>query len=247
MLDYAKQYLQTAAAALERILATQAEAMDTAAGWAAESILAGGVLHVFGSGHSHELAEEISFRAGGLAAVNPLLDTNLTLMGGPASFSTRLERLEGYAEALLQNYDLRPGEVMLVLSQSGINPGPVEMALAAKKRGLRVAAVTSLAHSRAAASRHSSGLRLFEAADVVIDNCVPAGDACIDHGPDMPPTSPLSTVAGAAILQALVAEVAARIRAAGQVPPVWVSSNLPQGDAHNQGLIGRYPSRRLSF
>src|ERR671916_1560660 len=124
------------------------------------------MIHVFGCGHSHLMAEEAFWRAGGLVPVHPILDPNLSLLGGLRT--SPLERLEGYARVLLTGEELRPGEVMVVFSNSGINAVPIEVALVAKEAGLRVVAVTSLAHSKGVEPRHSCGQRLFELADVAI-------------------------------------------------------------------------------
>ena len=178
-IPFAERYLQAALTILQQIVRDESRAIDAAAELILNSLAEGGTLHVFGSGHAHLFAEELAYRAGGLAPVNPLVDYGYTLMGGSASRSTRLERLEGYAIVQMQNYDLRTGEVLLAVSQSGINAGPVEAALFAKERDLHVVAVTSLAHSGNLPSRHSSGKRLFEIADVVIDTHVPMGDALV--------------------------------------------------------------------
>ncbi|HSV86053.1 MAG TPA: SIS domain-containing protein [Levilinea sp.] len=240
---FAERYLQAVISIVHQMLRDEALALDKAAELLVASLAQGGALHVFGAGHAHLFAEELAFRAGGLAAVNPIIDYGYTLMGGSATRSTRLERLEGYATAQLQSYDLRPGEVLLVVSQSGINPGPVEAALYAKEKAMNVIAVTSVVHSRSMLSRHSSGKRLFEIADVVIDNHIPSGDALVELRPGFPKVSAASTVVGAAILQALVAEVSSRLMQRGIDPPVWISSNVPEGDAHNQQLAEMYPAR----
>jgi uncharacterized phosphosugar-binding protein len=246
-LEHAGKLFAVAVDTIQRVVQEEAGNLEAAAQLVAKSLASGGVLHIFGAGHSHLFAEDLAYRAGGLVPVNPILDIGYTLMAGPPSRSTRLERLEGYAEALLENYDLRPGEVLIVMSQSGRNPGPVEAALSAKRRGLHVVAVTSLGHSRAVESRHSSGKRLFELADVVIDNHVPMGDAALELAPGRPRVAPLSTIVGAAILQALVAEVAGRLLTMGLEPPIWISSNVPGGDEHNQRLAAQYPSRLRHF
>ncbi len=243
----ARQYLQTTFSILQQVLHYEQANLDAATRLIAESLESGGVLHVFGAGHAHLFAEEVAYRAGGLVPVNPILDYGYTLMGGSASRSTRLERLEGYAKILLGNYDLRSGEVLVIVSQSGINPGPVEAALAGKEKSLHVVAVTSRGQSRLLPSRHSSGKRLFEIADVVIDNHVPTGDAVVELRPDLPKVSAVSTVVGAAILQSLVAEVAARLLQMGTEPPIWISANVPGGDEHNLQLAAKYPSRIKSF
>jgi uncharacterized phosphosugar-binding protein len=227
------------------MMETQSAALDRAAQWIADSIMKDGVLHVFGAGHSQLMGQELAFRAGGLAPVNAILDINFSLMGGPPTGSTALERTEGYAKLVLDRYDLRPGEVLIVVSQSGRNPAPIEAALEGKARGLKVIALTSVQQSSESKSRHSSGKRLYEVADLVLDNRVVPGDACVEIDPGLPKTSPLSTVAGAAILQALVAEVAKRIYDAGAEPPVWLSANVPGGDERAAELAARYGGKRL--
>lgn len=240
-------YFSMAILTLERVRLTQGEVIGRAAEWLAETIRRDGVMHVFGAGHSHLFGEEVCYRAGGLAPVNAILDVGYTLLGGPPSFSTRLERLEGFAKAVLGNYDLRPGEVLFVMSQSGINPGPVEAAIEAKALGVRVVAVSSVEQSSASPSRHSSGMRLFEVADLTIDNCVPPGDACLELHPGLPRVGPLSTVVGAAILHTIVADASRRLLDAGVEPPIWMSSNVHGGDDHNAKLKNRFPSRRRAF
>jgi uncharacterized phosphosugar-binding protein len=243
-----ERYFETVFRTLETVRQAEAATMAQVAERITASLAQGGVLHIFGAGHAHLLAEEISYRAGGLVPVNPILDIGYTLMANPPSRTTALERLEGYARTLMDGYDLRPGEVLIVFSQSGINPGPVEVALYGKEKGLTVVAITSLTQSRAQASRHSSGKRVFEIADFVIDTHTPPGDAAVEIAPGLPKVSPLSTVVGAAILQALVAEVALRwYQTQGTPPPVWMSANVPEGDRYNQQWIAKFPSRRKTF
>jgi uncharacterized phosphosugar-binding protein len=208
------------------------------------------MIHVFGCGHSHLMAEEAFWRAGGLVPVHPILDPNLTLLGGLRT--SPLERLEGYARVLLTGEDLRPGEVLVVFSNSGINALPLEVALAAKEAGLRVVAVTSLAHSKGVEPRHSSGQRLFELADVTIDTHVPTGDAAVDlagltSGVEEHRVAPLSTAIGALIWNALVAEVAYLRAAAGAEPATFISQNVPGGDEANEALVSPYRPRNRFY
>jgi uncharacterized phosphosugar-binding protein len=208
------------------------------------------MIHVFGCGHSHLMAEEAFWRAGGLVPVHPILDPNLTLLGGLRA--SPLERLEGYARVLLTGEELRPGEVMVVFSNSGINAVPIEVALVAKEAGLRVVAVTSLAHSKGVEPRHSGGQRLFELADVAIDTHAPAGDAAVDlselaGGAKGHRVAPLSTAIGVLVWNALVAEVAYLRRVAGAEPSFFVSQNVPGGDEANEALISRYRPRNKFY
>ena len=208
------------------------------------------MIHVFGCGHSHLMAEEAFWRAGGLVPVHPILDPNLTLLGGLRT--SPLERLEGYAGVLLAGEDLRPGEVMVVFSNSGINALPIEVALAAKEAGLRVVTVTSHAHSESVEPCHSSGRRLFELADVSIDTHVPKGDAAVDlselaGGTDRHRVAPLSTAIGTLVWNALVAEVAYLRAVAGAEPSFFISQNVPGGDEVNEALVSRYRHRNKFY
>lgn len=246
MLTAGNTFFQKAIETIQRVQETQAPVLDQAANWITESIKTDGVLHVFGAGHSHLVGEDVLWRAGGLAPVNAILDYSYTLIGGGSPLrGTQLERLEGYAKIILDNYDLRPGEILIVASQSGINPGPIEAAMIAKARGLKVIAITSLEQSSHAISRHSSGKRLFEIADLVIDNCVVPGDACVEIAADLPKAAPLSSVVTCSIMQCLVAEVAARLYRCGIEPPIWKSANVPGGDERLAYLMSRYGGARL--
>lgn len=210
------------------------EALDQAARWVAECIAGGHVVHLFGSGHSASLAREMVGRAGGLAAMSFIEDP----LGGEA------ERLEGYAAVLIQRYlPMEPGDLLIVLSTSGRNPLPIEIALSAQKVGLRVIAVTSLEYSRSVTSLHSSGKRLFEIADLVLDLGAPKGDALVEV-PGVPEkVGPVSTVLGATLLHSLVLEATAKLAEMGVDPPILVSDNLDGGPERNERLRRRYRGR----
>lgn len=230
-----------------RTLLTEAEsrnaaALEKASEAIADSLQHNGLLHTFGTGHGHMLAEEIFYRAGGLAPVNAILDPSLMLHLSALS-SSQVERLPGYAEAVLSRYKVNPGDVIIIASNSGRNSVPIEMALAAKARGLTVIALTSLAHTQSQASRHSSGKRLFEIADIVLDNCGKTGDAALDVEGVPGNMGATSTVIGAALLHVLEIAVARKLVARGLTPPVTLSSNVEGGDAHNARLFQAYRQR----
>ena len=218
-------YIEEARRALDRVSREQGGAIRGAAAIVARSLEAGGVLHAFGAGHSHLLAEEAFYRAGGLTAINPILDGRLIFLEG-ALESTRAEREVGYATRLLDDEDVRPGDAAIVASNSGRNVVPVEMALEFKRRGVGVVAITSLAHSRVVDARHASGRKLFEIADVVIDTGTPVGDASITLPDTTLRMGPLSTILGAAIVNSIIIETAQQLVRAGRQPPVLPSANL---------------------
>ncbi|MCR4425573.1 MAG: SIS domain-containing protein [Firmicutes bacterium] len=235
-LDHLKELLTT-------IEQTQSEAISRAASVIADSINKGGTLHLFGTGHSHLLAEEAFYRAGGLVPVNAILEPALMLHDGPFK-ATDMERLEGYAEIILDHSGIEEGDVLIVISNSGRNAVPVEMAVAGIARGITVVALTSLAHSRSVPSRHSSGKRLYEVADIVIDNCGVVGDAILSIGSSRTHICPTSTVTGAAIINTLVAEVVERLVALGAEPPVFVSANLDGGDEYDRQWAAKFAKKR---
>ncbi|MEE8283087.1 MAG: SIS domain-containing protein [candidate division NC10 bacterium] len=227
---------------LGRIEETQREALEQAAGVIFGSLNGGGVLHVFGSGHSIAVAQEAFHRAGGLVPVNLIHEIFLTPLAPPA-VSRKMERLSGMASILLDRHDLRGGEVFIVVSNSGINAVPVEIALEAKQRGIFVIALTSLVHSQAVPARHPSGKRLFEVADLCLDNCGESGDAAVAYPEWSGKVGPTSAIAGIFLMNRLVCRVVERYLAEGLIPPVYLSANLPEGDEHNRRLEEKYRRR----
>jgi len=222
------------------------EALAQSAALTADSLARGELLHTFGTGHGALLTIELFHRAGGLAQVDPIIDENLTLHHNARS-ATLFERLPGYAAGILAGRELKAGEVIIIFSNSGRNAVPVEMAMLAQEKGLQVIAITSLAHSQSQQSRHPSGKKLYEIADIVLDNCAPPGDSSIHLDGLSEAVGGVSTVTGAAMLHALAAQVCERLLAQGITPPVWISSNLDGGDAYNEKLQERYVSRIRSM
>ena len=234
-----ERYFETIAGLIHKLHESQGPAIEQAAQMVADCIAGGGVIHVFGSGHSHMMAEEVYHRAGGLMAVDAMLDPNLTSFG--LLNAGALERTEGYAKVVLATYDVRPGEVVIVVSNSGINPVPIEMAIEGQARGARVIAITSAAQYAAVASRHSSGKKLTDVADLVVDSLVPTGDATLELQSGK--IGAASTVMGAALMNAIMVEAAALMEQSGSEPPVIVSMNVPGGDERNKHLEERYRPR----
>ena len=217
-------------------------AIGQAADAIASSIGKGGLLNLFGTGHSHLLAEEVFYRAGGLVAVRPLQCAGLMLHES-ASTSSAIERCSGLAQQLFDGWSIDPIDTVIVISNSGRNAVPIEFAMAAKENGNTVIALTSLASSQNCNSRHSSGKRLFEVADIVFDNGGLPGDACVQVDPALPLMGPGSTISGSYLLHLLCMEVAYKLKQAGSDVPIFRSANLDNGDAHNQQLIQRYRSK----
>jgi uncharacterized phosphosugar-binding protein len=185
------------------------------------------------------VAEELYLRAGGLAFVKAILPAEMMLHQMPHK-STLLERLPGYAEAMLTLYGAGSGDTILIISNSGRNSVPVEMALVARERGAKVIALTSLKHSKKVASRHTGGKRLFEIADVVLDNQAEYGDAAFYVKGCSAPVGPTSSAVGIAIVQALAVSVTEKLAQGGSEPPVFRSSNADGSDEYNLELAARY-------
>jgi uncharacterized phosphosugar-binding protein len=233
---------------VERLLALAAEQaagpIAEAATLIADAIAEGRVLYVFGPSHAGILAQDLFYRAGGLAAIEPIMPAGLMLNERPVTRTSILERLSGYAEMLLRDLPLGAGDVLLIISVSGRNAVAVEMCTGAQARGARVIALTSLAYSRSVTARGAQ--RLFEVADLVIDLPGCTGDAAIALEGLEQRVGPTSTAVGSTILQGLLVEVSARLLARGVTPPVLVSGNLDGADAANAKLLAAYRGR-ISF
>lgn len=218
-------YIDAVTDLVDKIRETQLANLDEAARLISDSLAADGVVFTFGSGHSYSLALEAFSRAGGLGPVQLIVSPALAMVEG-AERSSRVERLTGFAEALLPDYDLRQGDVLIVISNSGRNAVAIEAALHARELGLKIIAITNVEHSRSEPSRHASGKRLMEIADVVLDTCGVHGDAILEIPGVAGRVAPTSTVAGAIFVNALVAQVAQNLAATGISPPILVSANI---------------------
>lgn len=227
---------------LATVLKEEGELILQAGQWCVQSILQGGLIHVFGTGHSHMLAEEMFFRAGGLLPVNPILESTL-MLHIDAPRSSRMERLTGLAEVLIEGEPVKAGDVMFVFSNSGRNAVPIEMALEARKRGLKVIGVTSLAHSNSVCSRHPDNLKLFNVVDLVIDNHGVPGDAVVSLDGLPVKAAATSSVIGTFIVQAIVAEIATGVAKLGKQPPILMSGNLDEAALYNDRTFAEYKAQ----
>lgn len=242
----AQSYVHT----LTPILAAVTEQIDGPIQQAADlmtaSLRADGVIQAFGSGHSEALAMEIAGRAGGLIATNRIALRDLVLLGGePPELlrSAELERDPKYSRKLYELSAARPGDLFVIASNSGVNGSIVELANVAKENGHPLIAITSLQHTGGMDSRHPSGKKLIDFADVVLDNHAPYGDSVLDLPDGGGKVCAVSSITAALIAQMLVAEVLRRMTDAGETPPVYLSANIPGGDEHNHALEARYAGR----
>lgn len=227
---------------VDHVLAGQADALDAARDALAEALANDRLLYVAGSGHSHLIAEEVFYRAGGIAAAQAILDPDLMLHLG-AERSTTLERQEGRAERVLAGYPVGPGDIVVIASNSGRNAYPIEMALAARARGATTIALTSLQHARRTTSRHSSGKRLFEVTDLVLDNGGEYGDACLPIAGRSARMGPTSTMLGVFILNTLLAEAVNQLAERGIGVDVYQSANMQDTETEAEALIAKWRPR----
>lgn len=228
----ASRYVTHAIELLERLRTDEAQNIVAASRLIADALIAKRIVHVFGTGHSHMLAEELFYRAGGLVNVHPILFEGLMLHAS-APLSTSLERLPGLADALLLDHPLSPGDVLIVASNSGSNAVTSELAQRALDQGIPVIALTSLNHATSPAARPTLLPKLHELATVVIDNGGSVGDAAVDITGIDKRVSATSTVVGAAILNAVMAEAIQLTVDEGVIPDIYESSNTSTGDAGN--------------
>lgn len=229
-------------AILDEIIDRQSSALDAAVEAVAGALRGDGLIYLAGSGHSHLLAEEAFYRAGGIAAAQAILDPELMLHMG-AERSTLLERESGRAERVLADYPVGAGDVVIIASNSGRNAYPIEMALAAKARGATTIALTSLKHASATTSRHASGKLLFELTDLVLDNGGVYGDAGLPVGTGGTQMGPTSTLVGVFLINSILAEAVDRLDREGRPVDVYQSANMQGAEALAQSLITRWRPR----
>jgi uncharacterized phosphosugar-binding protein len=225
---------------LERLEESQGGHLDRASAMCADAIAAGGLVHLFGTGHSRIPVEEMFPRYGSYPGFHPIVELSMTfhtqVVGANGQRQAMfIERMEGLAETILANFELPPTDVMMVFSASGVTAVPIEMAIESRRRGLQVIVVTSVAQSLAAEPLHSSGTRLLDHADVVLDLCTPPADAMIELDGLESPVGPGSTVAAVALVNEIKVRTAALLLERGAMPPVLTSA----------ALVGRQRSEEL--
>ncbi len=241
-----KGYAHEVATRLDQLTSMAAAGgLDAAIAVMADAISAGAVIQAFGTGHSEAFAMEIAGRAGGLIPSNKIALRDVVLWGDREAGATSGSSLERDSSVAQELWDLSPvheGDVVMIASNSGVNGSVVGLALLAKAAGHPVIAVTSLQHTSQVQPKHPSGQRLSEVADIVIDNLAPYGDATIELAGGVP-VGAVSSITAAFIAQLLTMGVASRLSAHGEVPPLYLSANIPGGDEHNHVLEDRYRDR----
>lgn len=235
------QYREKITGVLNGIFTTQGENIEKAAKIMADCVANKGLIHLFGSGHSVLPVQDIFPRYGAYPVFRPLMDSRLmwtnVIGSGGAKGLLWLERREGYAQVLFENEPIRNGDVMIVFSHGGLNAAGIEVALESKKRGLAIIAVTSMQNYKVRQATHSTGKKLADCADVVIDNCCPPEDALVKIEGWKAPVAASSTVATVTISMQLVAQLAAELASRGMQLPVFVSPNVPGIPANNNDTV----------
>ncbi|GAA0332122.1 SIS domain-containing protein [Streptomyces olivoreticuli] len=240
----AGQFFDAAIGLLQRVRDEEAAHIAEAGSLLADAVAAGGRLFVFGAGHSSLPAQDVVYRAGGLALINLLAVPGVIgLDVMPATLGSALERVDGLAGAVLDTSPARPGDVLIVISLSGRNSLPVEMAVNARALGLTVIGVTSLAYAEHTRSRHTSGTFLKDHCDLVIDSKIDIGDAELTADGIAAPFGPASTVVTSALMQAVVASAAGELAARGIDPPMLRSGNVDGGHEWNGRVMDEYGDR----
>ena len=234
--DYIRIVQETTAHAWE----TQRDTVSEIAAAICETLAKKRSVYIFGCSHAGILAEEVFYRTGGLAVINPIFFPGFMLNTRPITKTSQLERQEGLGRIILDANRVGEGDLLIIHSVSGRNTVPVEMALECKKRRTTTVAITNLAYSSAVTSRHPSGKRLFEACDITLDNGGCVGDAAVQPEGFPDRIGPTSTAVGAALLNGIVVEAVDRMLKNGVTPPVFMSANLDGGDEHNRRIFEEY-------
>ncbi|KUN21253.1 hypothetical protein AQJ23_30450 [Streptomyces antibioticus] len=240
----ADRFLDAAIGLLQRVRDEEAEPIAAAGTLLADTVAAGGRLFAFGAGHSSLAAQDVVYRAGGLALMNLLAAPGMVGVDVmPATLGSALERVDGLATTVLDCSPLRAGDALVIISLSGRNAMPVEMAMTARARGVKVIGVTSVAYATETRSRHSSGTYLKDHCDVVLDSKIAIGDAELTLDTVPAPFAPASTVVTSALMQAMVATAATSLAERGVEPPMLRSGNVDGGLEWNERVFEEYGDR----
>ena len=238
---WCKLYLLSAQELLGRVAITQQDSVAACVKLFTDALANGKMIHTFGTGHSHLLAEEIFYRAGGLAAIYPILDERLMLHKEVVKGSQN-ERLPGLAQELITKHPIAHGDVVIVISNSGGNQVTIDLVKLAQSLGAKVIAVTSINHATSKSARSSAAEKIHQLADVVLDNSGVVGDASVRVAGSPMSAGPTSTVIGGALLQSVVVGTVAECLKRGIQPEIFLSSNLAGGDENNAAIFDKYRS-----
>ncbi|MEW5784027.1 MAG: SIS domain-containing protein [Bacillota bacterium] len=237
-------YLNKVIGLLERIRDEEEEQMNLAAKMLADTVEQGNCIFAFGCTHSSLPVQDLVYRAGGLMLVNPLFGPGIASLDlKPTTISSAIEQLPGFAGVILNEGPLKSGDALIIVSVSGRNAVPVELAQLSQERGIKVIGITSKEYSQAVSSRHHSGKKMHDYADVVLDNKAPKGDAVLEDQGVPQKFNPVSGVTSTAILQALVASTIEELLSRGITPPIYLAANVDGGAEYNARLLKEYRHR----
>lgn len=237
---YAESYIGIVQKTIEKAWNEQTDVIDQIASAIRSALMTKHSVFIFGCSHAGIIAEEVFYRTGGLAVINPIFFPGFMLNTRPITMTSQLERVDGLGKIILKENRVKAGDVLIIHSVSGRNNVPVEMAIEAKKLGVTTVAITNISYSSAVTSRHPSGKRLFEVCDLVLDNKGDVGDAAITLEGLPEKIGPTSTAVGAALINAIVIETVGKMLEDGKIPPVFLSANLDGGDEHNKRIFEEY-------
>jgi uncharacterized phosphosugar-binding protein len=244
MSSFAKMYIEKIVDFLNRISSEEDSNFNAAAKILADAIEGNGRIFAWGSTHSATTMQDIYLRAGGLALINAIFVPGLeALHTMPFGITSKIERLQGYAEIVLDYTPIRKGDVLIVVSVSGRNAVPIEFAKVAKERRIKVIAITGLDYSKSVEPRYPDGKNMYEYADVVLDNKAIAGDAIMEAEGMKQKFCPASGITSTAVLQCMVAATVEELLARGITPPVFMAQNVDGGEEYNKKMLAENRDR----
>lgn len=238
-----KDYFDHVIELLKTIKKEESSSLKKAADMLFKAIQSGHHIYAFGAAHAGMVSQELFYRAGGLAIINPVVAPELELTNRPVITTSKMERLEGYGNVIASKLQINPNDVVIIHSVSGRNPAIIDFALSVKKAGAKIIALTNVKYSKSTSSRHSSSKRLFEVADLVIDNHGDIGDAAISYPNFSQKVGATSTLSMAAIVNSIVVETVQLCLENKVDPPIFYSANLDGGDEKNAKTFEKYKSR----
>ncbi|MFD2616155.1 sugar isomerase domain-containing protein [Terrilactibacillus laevilacticus] len=240
MSDYVNDYFNHVQQIALQVKKSQIDNINDAAHVFTEAIKNKCCIYAFGASHAGIITEELFYRTGGLAVINPILSSSLMLNTRPVTMTSQLERLAGFGKIIFSSIPAEKGDVLLIHSVSGRNPVSIDIALSAKEKGLTVIVLTNLSYSKKVNSRHTSNKKLYEVADIVIDNCGDFEDSSIKLSGLEQKIGPTSTAIGSLIVNSIVIKTADNLLKLGISPPIFHSANVDGGDAFNELLLNNY-------
>ncbi|MFC0524946.1 SIS domain-containing protein [Pontibacillus salicampi] len=239
-MNYVGQYHQNIKSTLDQMMEKQASVLEESARLMVDTIQAGNSLYLFGASHAGIFTEDAFYRAGGMALFNPIFSPSLMLNVRPVTTTSKMERLEGQGHILLDSKPVQKGDVLFIHSVSGRNPVAIDMALAAQEKEMKVLALTNLSYSKSVESRHSTGKRLFEVSDFIIDNLGEPGDASVSIDSIPQKAAPTSTITGSFVIHSIVLYMISIMEERGLDIPIFRSANIDGGDEYNKEMMEKH-------